>query len=613
MFGRNFLFFWISLGFIGLGLSTLFNNCAGSSFSTLSDGSSLVAPFKIEDDPSLVGVVDCLPKEALNGAPVKSKLNFKDLDLRKYSEEVFDDDHILTNSVLIVKVSHQCLAKSNTLSAVSRTIKERPEGLIADIETGAYQYSFPSVMRRSEFETLIDSDPCILFVDKNAVFEISSAGDVNDQYYTQQKYLQEINHSQIYKKIFNSQNGINKEVRLAIIDSGMDTTNPDLTANVLRDQQDKVIGLNAIDNSAEVADAGFHGTHVAGIAGASSGNTVGISGVLGSSIKLIPIRVSVDGTRVDMDAVINGINWATQQKADVINMSLSSTGPGSNRPLFQEAIANAIANNVLVVVAAGNDGQMVTENSQIYPMKYAASMPGLISVGSVDALTNAISSFSNRSSTYVKIMAPGSSGNDGILSTVPSRVSALGYANKVGGNPIHGTSMASPMVAGAGALVTALVRSRGFKGSPEQVERALTAGSVQDPNLINYSVKGQRLDLSRLIALVDRETGISSDSTTPRTEASGMVSIATQPLKTNALVGSPIKLEVTPSSDSSIFLNYQWYRNGRPLPGAESSSLLVPKTTESHAGLYQVEISAGATKVRSSKVRVTLGKAECKE
>lgn len=632
---KKYFSYLLPILLLSVGTGIFFNNCSKSSFDTLRDDSSFVIASTVADESSNSDYyVSCVPK--LNSKLIATEES-PTASTVKYSEEVFTNNQITTSEVLIVKVSHKCLKENSNLSILSQAIKNRPEGLINDLEFGSYQFKFGTSISRSNFEAIINSDPCIAFIDKNATYYINTVGTLNDTYYSMQSHLAAIGHAEVYSKIFNSSNGINKEVRIAIIDSGVDTSNPDLIDNVLRDTYDQVIGLNAIANNRDFADSGFHGTHVAGLAAATSGNGIGVSGVLGSFVKIIPIRVSNNGSSVDLDAVINGINWATKQKADVINMSLSATGAGGDRPLLREALDNALSNGVTVVVAAGNDGQVITKDSNIvakkdcsgksltdssgkvigmdtahiYPMKYASSKKGLLSVGSIDALDGTISCFSNRSTEFVEIMAPGSAGSVGIISTVPSMISSLGYANKAYGGPINGTSMSSPVVAGAAALAIALARSRGYNALPEQVESLLTLGSIQDPKLSSYVRNGNRLNLPKLVSLIDQDTHISSTSTTDRSQAYGVLKISKQPVAKKVIIGDSVSFEVAPSTDSSILINYQWYRNGKIITGATSRTLTIPKVMASHAGAYQVQMSSGKTKINSEVTSLTVGNQYC--
>jgi subtilisin family serine protease len=134
------------------------------------------------------------------------------------------------------------------------------------------------------------------------------------------------------------------------------------------------------------------------------------------------------------------------------------------------------------------------------PISYAKDYMGLIGVGSIDALTNAKSSFSNFSSTYVEIAAPGSSGADGIFST---------YLNG-GYTGMSGTSMSAPQVAGAAALVMGFLKTHGIPYTPEQIELLLQNAAVKDPALATSFASGRRLQMERLGRMLFNSTVVDS-------------------------------------------------------------------------------------------------------
>lgn len=219
------------------------------------------------------------------------------------------------------------------------------------------------------------------------------------------------------------------QASIAVIDTGVDMTHPDLQANI--DRQ----GARNFVETRQLPDDDFgHGTHVAGIAAAVGDNGVGAAGVAYRA-KIMPLRVlGADGTG-DTWNTIAAIEHATQRGAAVINMSLGSSD-GSEAEA--EAIRRAIEAGTVVVAAAGNeagDGNY---------LEYPASYPGVISVAAIGPdLKRA--PFSNFNS-WVTIAAPGVD----VFSTIPTRMSPLrpyGY--------LSGTSMAAPFVAGAAALLAA--------------------------------------------------------------------------------------------------------------------------------------------------------------
>ncbi len=229
-------------------------------------------------------------------------------------------------------------------------------------------------------------------------------------------------------------------VKIAIIDSGIDITHPDLVG--------KIAGtFNAVDRSADVRDLVGHGTGVASIAAAATGNGVGISGA-GYDSTILAAKVADRSGRIFTDDLAAGIVWAVDSGARVINLSLG--GPSSDR-LERAAVEYAQSRDVLVVAAAGNDS---TSRKQ-----FPAALPGVLSVGasSTDGSTRA--PFSTYGS-WVDVAAPGR----GLLVAAPGG----GY------DKADGTSFATPLVSGEAALL------EGFR--PGRTAAELTAAVVGGAN-----------------------------------------------------------------------------------------------------------------------------------
>jgi type VII secretion-associated serine protease mycosin len=211
---------------------------------------------------------------------------------------------------------------------------------------------------------------------------------------------------------------------VAVLDTGVDATHPDLAGRVLPGNDFVAAGGDGR------TDPQGHGTHVAGIIAAVAGDHRGIAG-LADGADILPVRVlDATGSGWASDAA-NGIVWAVDHGAGVLNLSLT----GADDATLAAAVSYAQSRNVVVVAAAGND-----RNSGD-PAEYPAAYPGVAAVAATDA-TMASAGFSETGAD-VKLAAPGVA----ILSTYPV---ALGsFAS------MSGTSMAAPYVAAAAALVRA--------------------------------------------------------------------------------------------------------------------------------------------------------------
>lgn len=152
---------------------------------------------------------------------------------------------------------------------------------------------------------------------------------------------------------------------VAVIDSGLDMTHPDIDYSRIYEP------FNAIDDSNDVSDVYGHGTAVTGIIGAKSNNSIGIAGI-DQNCKIMPIKISDAG--IDQVILAKGINKAVEKGARIINLSLGNKLPSS--PEVQNAIINAINNNVIIIAASGNQDTTVVN----YPSRYKE----VISVGSAN-------------------------------------------------------------------------------------------------------------------------------------------------------------------------------------------------------------------------------------
>ena len=211
-------------------------------------------------------------------------------------------------------------------------------------------------------------------------------------------------------------------VKVAVIDSGVDLHHPDLAGRLIG-------GYNVLAPSSPPQDDNGHGTMVAGIIAADANNRRGIAGIAPLA-QIMPVKVvDASGNATDPN-IAAGITWARTHGAKVINLSLG--GPG-NSSVLQSAVDAALAANIVVVAAAGNDFAPTVQ--------YPAAVPGVLAV-SATTHSGALAAFTSYG-WRIDVAAPGLD----ITST------ALGGTDQYATE--SGTSFSSPIVAGTAALVRA--------------------------------------------------------------------------------------------------------------------------------------------------------------
>lgn len=233
------------------------------------------------------------------------------------------------------------------------------------------------------------------------------------------------------------------DVIVAVVDSGVDPTHPDLAARLRSD------GYDFVDNDDDPRDENGHGTHVAGIIAAILNNNEGIVG-LAPNVTILPVRVMNARGKGSDRAIARGIRFAADRGAKVINLSLGATLTlSANEPsaLVNEAIIYAQQQGALVVVAAGNDAVPL-------PNAIAIDNPDVLIVAATDQRDRK-APFSN-SGPWVAVSAPGVN----ILSTMPTYEVFLTSDElprderfRRNYDYMSGTSQATPYVAALAALL----------------------------------------------------------------------------------------------------------------------------------------------------------------
>lgn len=256
------------------------------------------------------------------------------------------------------------------------------------------------------------------------------------------------------------------------------------------------------NNDVEGPDA-RHGTHVAGIIGAVRSNDIGMDGVA-TNVKIMSIRTVPDGDEHDKD-VANAIIYAVDNGASIINMSFGK-GYAWNKDIVDDAVRYAEKNDVLMVHAAGNSAQNNDTTNNFPNDKYRKPKGFLfwkkktsknwLEVGALSHNTGegSAANFSNYGSKTVDIFAPGVF----IYSTTPDNT----Y------EPLRGTSMASPVVAGVAAVLRSYFPTLSAKQVKEIIMDTASPNSIKvtkpgSDNLVNFddlSVTGGILNMKNAVA-----------------------------------------------------------------------------------------------------------------
>ena len=204
---------------------------------------------------------------------------------------------------------------------------------------------------------------------------------------------------------------------IAILDTGVDLTHPDIAGN-LWTGPGGIHGADFVDEPSGPDDEQYHGTHVAGSAAAIAGNGVGVAGVAPEA-DIMAVRVLDGDGSGDSGTSINGIDFASQNGAGVINMSLGGpVGPDGDQAT-QDAIARAEARGSVIVAAAGNEAN---DNDAAPFAPCALPNPNIVCVAAVDNQSE-LASYSNFGATSVDVGAPGGDdepGEEEILSSKPA-------------------------------------------------------------------------------------------------------------------------------------------------------------------------------------------------
>ncbi|MDY6888030.1 MAG: S8 family serine peptidase, partial [Pseudomonadota bacterium] len=376
-----------------------------------------------------------------------------------------------------------------------------------------------------------------------------------------------------------------RDVVVGVIDTGIDYSHSDLASNMWVNSSevpgdgidndgngfvDDVHGINAITNSGDPMDDEGHGTHVSGTIGASGNNATGVVGV-NHEVSLVGCKfLDAAGNGSTSDA-IKCIDYMVGLKNAGVNLRVlnNSWGGGGYSQALADAIASSEAADLLFVAAAGND-TIDNDVNPHYPSNYENA--SVLSVASTDQTDN-ISWFSHYGLTSVDMGAPGSA----ILSTTPGE----SYAS------YSGTSMATPHVAGAAALVLSINPEL----NTQELKELLMSSGDANAALQGVTVAGTRLNVNQALIDADPTPGfkISADPLTQQIVA-GQATNYTFTIGSIAQWDEEVTLELS-STLSGAYLSASTARPG------DEVMLNVETDTDTQWGEYELTVTATADEI----------------
>ena len=371
-------------------------------------------------------------------------------------------DSVPREKAILIKYAQD---STPTYSTLSETLAK-----FGPVELNQYSAGIPFVRMVVDKEDY-DSIPALLeqlrasegveFAEEDELYKIHSIP--NDPLFSYQWNLTALDMPAVWDVTFG-----NESVVVAVLDTGVYFPLDDL--NRTRFAQ----GFDFVNNSVNPFDDNGHGSHVTGTIAQSTNNGRGVAG-MASNVKILPVKVLGSDGYGFVSGVAEGIIFAVNNGADIINMSLG--GPYSD--LIDDACEYASDHGVLVIASTGNDG--------ISSISYPSALSGVVSVGAVNDLGNK-TSYSNYG-TGLDVMAPGGDFsrtlyNDEFAESFPGGILQESIDPVYGEAYMYysGTSMAAPHVAG----LAALIKSKNQSLSALQIEEIITSTADDDAYTSGY-------------------------------------------------------------------------------------------------------------------------------
>ncbi|MBE0522645.1 MAG: S8 family serine peptidase, partial [Candidatus Methanoperedenaceae archaeon] len=285
-------------------------------------------------------------------------------------------------------------------------------------------------------------------------------------------------------------------INVSVLDTGIYRLHPDIAGRIVKE-------YDFANGDADASDDHGHGTHVAGtVAGNGSGGTA--TGVAPNA-SILAGKVCYGNGTCSTRAILEGIEWSVDNRADIISLSLGSY----DSSIFADAINNAVNSGVVVIAAAGNCGP--TGNSNCPPLgetiAYPAALENVIAVGATD-INDVIAGFSSRGPTADGRIKPD-------VSAPGVTITSLDYASSgYVSADWSGTSMATPHVSGAAALLLHAANTLGISLTPSDIKNILKNTAVDLGAEGNDNTYGAgRIDVFAAIKSLDTAPAVSANPT----------------------------------------------------------------------------------------------------
>jgi thermitase len=326
-------------------------------------------------------------------------------------------------------------SKPNGFAGLSRIISQNGGEVVETISIGESQAIVANlpIEVASTFSSQVRASGLSRYVEVNGQCTVDTLHNPNDEYWSEQwgPKMIEADHA------WNTTIG-NNTVLVAIIDTGIDYTHPDLVANYV------ALGYDFVNNDNDPLDDYGHGTHCAGIVAATMNNSRGIAGI--AQVRIMAEKGLDDTGHGSFTDLAQCIIHATDAGANILS---NSWGASYDSSLIHDAIDYATAHGVLVLASSGNHAA----DEYYFDLNYPAAYDNVVSVASTNS-SDQLSYFSNYGD-YVDVSAPGSL----IYSTMPTYPVTMNIANNasigysMNYSNMSGTSMACPHAAGVAALI----------------------------------------------------------------------------------------------------------------------------------------------------------------